>query len=286
MTEPDPSRSADVLSVPGQPGGPNEDYAGFTERGVAVVLDGVTPPADGDNGCCHGVAWFTGNLGRVLLQTAGARRGADISTCLADAVAATAAAHGPACDLSHPKTPQATVAMLRWDRHELEYLVLSDAAVLIETGDGRVRTVLDDRLDTMGDRPDLRALRQKAEAAAAGSPAREAAVQAHLAARQALRNKEGGFFTAAADPDVSRHAVIGAMPRDQVSAAAALTDGATRWTQLFGMGDWAALFGVLRQSGARDLVKQVRAAEAADHDCVEFRRTKTHDDASIVFVEL
>lgn len=276
---------ADALCVSGDPSRPNEDYAGFSAPGVAVVLDGVTPPADGDNGCEHGVAWFTGRLGHSLLQTAAARRDEDLTRCLAAAIAVTAAAHGQACDLYHRDTPQATVAMLRWDEDTLEYLVLSDALVLLAQPDGGVLAVVDDRLDTMGARPELVALRRRVVEAAPGSAEWEAAVQAHLAARQALRNKDGGFFTAAADPDVASRAVTGRVTRRQVVAAAALTDGATRWTEVFARGDWADLLGVLRRSGARALIDQVRAAETADIDCSVFRRAKTYDDASVVWVE-
>jgi hypothetical protein len=133
---------------------------------------------------------------------------------------------------------------------------------------------------------DLLALRRAVDAAPAGSTAHEAADRAHRAARQALRNKDGGFFTAAADPGVSRRAVTGRVPRDQVRAAAVLTDGVTRWTELFGLGDWTALFGVLRREGAQALLGQVRAAEAEDRDRVVFERAKVHDDASVVWVEL
>ncbi len=105
--------------------------------------------------------------------------------------------------------------------------MLSDAALLLRGPDGTVTPVLDDRLARLP----------------RAALATEALVDAHL------RNKEGGFFTAAADPAVAARAVTGVLPRHQVRALAALTDGATRWTEMFRAGDWTALFDLVAKGG-------------------------------------
>jgi hypothetical protein len=101
-----------------------------------------------------------------------------------------------------------------------------------------------------------------------------------------IRNKEGGFFTAAADPSVAERAVTGVLPRHEVRALAALTDGATRWVEKFHEGTWEDCFGLLRKEGARALVERVRALEIADTERKFLRRSKTHDDATVVYAEL
>ncbi|CAM5729781.1 Protein phosphatase 2C OS=Streptomyces microflavus OX=1919 GN=Smic_56710 PE=4 SV=1 [Streptomyces microflavus] len=103
-----------------------------------------------------------------------------------------------------------------------------------------------------------------------------------------LRNKEGGFFTAAADPAVSSRAVTGSVPAAGVRSLAALTDGASRWTEMFREGDWAAALELLRKAGPRGLIDRVRELEEADAAAgrVRLRRSKTHDDATAVHVEL
>ena len=102
-----------------------------------------------------------------------------------------------------------------------------------------------------------------------------------------VRNKEGGFFTAAADPAVAHRAVTGVLPRSGVRALAALTDGATRWVERFREGDWEDCFRFVRKEGAGALVRRVRALELADSERRTYlRRSKTHDDATVVYVEL
>ncbi|GAA3262833.1 protein phosphatase 2C domain-containing protein [Streptomyces lavendulae] len=254
----------DLASAPGNPERPNEDWASAAipaaGGGVLVVLDGVTPPR-GDYGCVHGVPWFSARLGGRLTELSGSRRDMPLDRILARAIRETADAHRDTCDLSHVRTPQATVVMVRWDGACVEHLVLSDSVLLLRAPDGAVTAVLDDRLDRIP---------------------RE--VLGSVAATDALRNADGGFFTAAADPAVAARAVTGRTPRAEVVAVAALTDGASRWTDTFGEGDWAACLDVLRKEGAEGLIGRVRTIES--DPLRPPARYKRHDDASAVYAEL
>jgi hypothetical protein len=259
----------EVVSEPSRADCPNEDFAAIGlpasgQGGCLVVLDGVTPPRT-ETGCLHSVHWFTARLGGALTELSVSCRDLTLPGILSRGIRRTAEAHASTCDLSHPRTPQATVTLARWSAETVEYLVLSDSALLLESPDGEVSPVLDNRLARL--------------------PRASLAVEALVDAT--LRNKEGGFFTAAADPSVADRAVTGTVPRGEVRALAALTDGATRWVEKFHEGDWEQCFGLVRKEGAGALVNRVRALEAADRE--ERRhlgRSKTHDDATVVFVEL
>ncbi|MBG7699998.1 protein phosphatase 2C domain-containing protein [Streptomyces sp. MC1] len=259
----------DLVSEPGDASRPNEDFAGVGlpasgQGGCAVVLDGVTPPSGG-TGCLHSVPWFTARLGGALTELTVSGRDLTLSEILARAIRRTADAHADTCELSHPRTPQATVVLTRWSADTVEYLVLSDSALLVRGPDGTVTPVLDDRLARLP----------------RSALATDALVDANL------RNKEGGFFTAAADPAVAARAVTGTLPRREVRALAALTDGATRWTETFREGDWTALLDLVAKEGARSLVERVRELETADREERAFLgRAKTHDDATVVYVGL
>ncbi|MFE6337412.1 protein phosphatase 2C domain-containing protein [Streptomyces sp. NPDC057798] len=257
----------ELVSEPGDAARPNEDFASVGlpasgQGGAVVVLDGVTPPR-GATGCLHSVPWFTARLGGALTELTVSLPDVPLAEALSLALARTAKAHRGTCDLSHPRTPQATVVMARWSPETVEYLILSDSALLVESPDGTLTPYLDDRLSLL--------------------PRSALATDEMIDA--GLRNKEGGFFTAAADPSVASRAVTGSLPRAEVRALAALTDGATRWVDTFAAGEWSDLFDVVRKEGAQSLVDQVRALELADADRAFLRRGKTHDDATVVFVE-
>ncbi|MEU9185977.1 hypothetical protein AB0D14_15780 [Streptomyces sp. NPDC048484] len=259
---------SELISVPGDPARPDEDYASVGlpasgQGGSLVVLDGVTPPVT-DHGCLHSVPWFTARLGGALGELSVTRRDLTLAEVLGHAIARTADAHRTTCDLSHRRTPQATVVMARWSAESVEYLVLSDSALLVEAPSGAVTPVLDDRLARVP----------------------RATLTSVAATDAALRNQEGGFFTAAADPSVAARAVTGTLPRSEVRALTALTDGATRWVEKFGEGDWTDLFALIRKEGGQSLIDRVRALELADTGRTFLGRSKTHDDATVVHVEL
>jgi hypothetical protein len=280
------SMRIELATTPGSSERPNEDWASVAlpasgEGGTVVVLDGVTPPR-GDDGCVHGVPWFTARLGGALIELSGSRPDMTLTEILSAAIRRTANAHRDTCDLSHVRTPQATVVMARWGAgpgpgsgsgsgsrpgsgsgEVVEHLVLSDSTLLLESPDGEVRAVLDDRLDRLP----RQALRTHASA-------------------DALRNAEGGFFTAAADPEAAVRAVTGTTPRTQVRAVAALTDGASRWVDMFAEGSWAECLNLLRKEGPQGLIDRVRALEASAVERTPVIRWKLHDDAAAVFVEL
>ncbi|MFF1548153.1 hypothetical protein [Streptomyces sp. NPDC058291] len=260
----------ELVSDGGDPARPNEDFASVGlpasgQGGSLVLLDGVTPPRDGAD-CLHSVPWFTARLGGALTELTVSLPDVPLAEALALAITRTAEAHAGTCDLSHPRTPQATVVLARWSPRSVEYLVLCDATLLLASPDGRVSPVHDDRLARLP-----RALLRSADVVDG-----------------TLRNKEGGFFTAAADPSVAARAVTGAVPRAEVASLAALSDGAARWAELFHEGDWPDLLALVREEGARALVERVRRRERADVEAGRpcLARAKTHDDATVVYVEL
>jgi len=260
---------SELVSEPGDPGRPNEDFASVGlsasgQGGSLVVLDGVTPPRDG-YGCLHPVPWFSARLGGALTELSVSQGDLPLTEVLSRAIRRVADAHADTCDLSHPRTPQATVVLARWSSSEVEYLVLSDSVLLVESPVGEVTALLDDRLSLLP----------------------RTALVSDAVADATVRNREGGFFTAAADPSVASRAVTGTLPRSSVRALTALTDGAGRWVERFHAGDWSELFALVREEGSASLVERVRRlerAEAAERPGV--RRGKPHDDASVVFVEL
>ncbi|MGW5864226.1 protein phosphatase 2C domain-containing protein [Streptomyces sp. NPDC055239] len=277
----------ELATEPGDPARPNEDYAAVMlpasgQGGSLVLLDGVTPPA-GDDGCLHSVPWFTARLGGALGELSVSRRDMTLTEVLAAAIVRTADAHCQTCDLSHSRTPQATVVLVRWDDERVEHLVLSDSALLLAGPDGSVTPVLDERLSVLP--PRVREMRDAVRALPRGSAEREVAGRAYGAAVEALRNAEGGFFTAAADPSAAARAITGTSPRAEVSAVAALTDGVGRWVETFRAGDWTECFELLQKDGPQRLVDRVRELERADADRAAFPRGKRHDDAAVVYAE-
>jgi hypothetical protein len=257
---------------PGKAGAPNEDWVTAAQR-LVVVLDGAT--ARTDTGCSHGVAWYAAKLGSTITSLA-TDRDTKLSDVVSEAIAHTAMQHAE-CDLKHPGTPSAMVAIVRLGEGSLEYLVLGDTTVVVDTWE-RVQVFADNRVDSTA-----QAERAEANRYPFGSAEKQAALLRMKHAELALRNQPGGFWVAAADPSVAAHAITGEVPLKDVRRLAVLTDGAARIAALFHLLDWTGVLEVLEDDGPSELIRRVRAIETADPTGTRWPRNKGSDDATAVF---
>ncbi|MEV5695828.1 hypothetical protein [Micromonospora globbae] len=265
-----------MATSPATPEHSNEDFTAATTRGV-VLLDGAGLSGTVSR-CSHGVAWYTRQLGSALL--AGLAEGSDqeLPAILAEAISRTAALHEDTCHLDEPGTPSATVIMLRRNRDQLEYLVLADSVLVLDQADAAPLVISDDREAQVG-----RNYRATMDSLTNGTPEHDQARRDYVQALRAHRNKPGGFWVAAADPGVANEAIVGSRPIKDVTAAALLSDGASRLADRFGLTDWPGLLTILHDHGPAELIRRVRAAENSDPYGTRWPRGKTHDDATAAF---
>lgn len=261
-----------AFSDPAESGHDNEDWVSASP-GLIVVLDGAT--ARTDTGCTHGIAWYSRNLGSAISAFA-----SDRSTALADAVRLAigrVASQHPECDLAHPGTPSAAVAVLRTNDDALEYLTLGDVTVVLECG-ADLQVITDERVDATA-----RSERAEADKHLIGAPEKQAALLRMKHAELSARNKPDGYWIAAADPDAAAKALIGSVPLGELGRAAVLSDGSARIVRLFELLDWPGLLDLLDKSGPVEVIRRVRAIEAADPEGRRWPRNKRSDDATVVY---
>jgi hypothetical protein len=260
-----------AASEPGSPDKPNEDGLVVTAH-MAAVLDGATVRTD--TGCIHSVPWFVENLAGSLA----AHREISPAEALAAAITETAAAHSDTCDLNHPGTPSAALAIVQAHGDSLRYLVLGDVTLALETTDG-VRIITDNRVDRTAV-----AERAAADALPADSRQKAEALVRMKHAELAARNVPGGFWVAAADPAAVSHSLTGEIPWPAICRGALLTDGAARAVSPFKIYDWPGIFSVLTADGPSTLIRQVRTTEDADPAGNLHPRNKVHDDATVASI--
>lgn len=99
-----------MAKAPGSADRPNEDWVGATADAV-VVLDGLSAPEGFDSGCLHGTVWYVRQLGNQLVHLASVDHDEPLAEHLRAAITAVADLHADTCDLDHPGTPAATVAV-------------------------------------------------------------------------------------------------------------------------------------------------------------------------------
>jgi hypothetical protein len=100
------------------------------------------------------------------------------------------------------------------------------------------------------------------------------------------RNRPGGYWVAAADPQAAAQSVTGTLVRKDLQRAVLLSDGASRLVDLFGLATWTEVLALLDDAGPAELIRRVRAAEAADPAGRRWPRTKRSDDATAIDIVL
>jgi hypothetical protein len=256
--------------------GENLDFVGATCEGTAV-LDGLTVPAGVRTGCVHGTGWYVRQLGGRLLSGLGGRDGPSLVEDLADAITAVARLHAGTCDLANPATPSATVAVARDRGDTVDVLVLADAAVVVGGVDG-ARVVVDQRVAKVAG-----AETRRVEEAEVGTPSHRSATAALVEAQLGSRNQPGGYWIAGALPHAADEALVETIPARMLRRAALLSDGASRFTDVFHLGTWDNLLDTLETQGPRALITRVRTAELDDPAGRRYPRLKTSDDATAAF---
>ncbi|GAA2846719.1 hypothetical protein Acy02nite_04400 [Actinoplanes cyaneus] len=264
---------ARLATLPASPHRPNEDFAAVTPD-AAVLLDGAGA-AEMDNGCRHGVAWFTRRLGAAILARVG---DGPLRSVLASAVSATADAHRDTCDLAHPGSPSATVIIVRFTGPAVEYLVLADSVLLLSTASERPEVITDPRVEAVGNR-----YRAPMDSLRNGTPEHAEARRAFVRATLGHRNRPGGYWVASADPSVAAEAITGSAA---VTSLALLSDGATRLVDTFALETWEGLLASLTSAGPEELLRRTRAAELSDPAGSRWPRAKPHDDATAVHLSV
>ena len=246
-------RRMSSASSPGE-GAENEDQV-RTGNSWAVVVDGATALRGVDNGCEHGVAWFSERLAAAL--SSHITGCAPLVSVLRDSISDVCDAHRD-CDLTNPESPSATLAMARLAAGRLEYAVLGDCSVVVHGSDAATLHITDARVKELDD-------------------------YSVLGVRRA-RNTPGGFWVAAACPDAAEEAVTGTLEASDVDVVVLLTDGASRYVELLRIGDYGQMMRLVRANGPAALIAEVRAAEKMIDSAVVGR--KRHDDASVAVIEL
>jgi antitoxin component HigA of HigAB toxin-antitoxin module len=254
-----------AATKPGNSDSPNEDWVAISPT-VVIVLDGVTVQKEFQGSCNHGTPWYVRQLGTKLLVEASDPE-VSLSDSLRIAISGTASLHADECQLDQIGAPSAAVAVLRMNEYDIEYLVLADITVLIKSNQ-RLAVISDERVsrtveDLVGEADTFTEVMNR---------------------RSRYRNKESGYWVAAADPNVADYALVGRVSNDGFDSAAIMSDGVSRLVMPFEQTDWRGLLAQAQQAGPDAVIETVREVEASDRERKRWPRFKVSDDATLAFI--
>ena len=252
---------------------PSEDVVAVLPNAV-VLLDGATTldpdlPSGG---------WYASRLAGELSGRLVGYPDADLADLLAAAIKALARDNG----LVPGESPSSTVALLRWNDHVVEGLVLADSPIIAFTADGEFPLV-DGRLAAM---PRGAGYRDRLASGAGYGDDHVVALRAAATSMSRRRNTDEGFWVAEADPDAAHYAERATWPRAALTTVLMASDGVSCGVDTYRVfPDWAAVRDLAVAEGAEAVLDRVRAAELDDPHGTRWPRAKPHDDQALVVVD-
>jgi hypothetical protein len=267
-----------MASSPGHLSQPNEDFVGAVP-GAVVLLDGAGIPGT-DSICRHGVAWYSHTLGATILGHLSRELGTDLVAALADSIGQVSGQHRHTCDIANPSSPQSTVAIIRFDEDRVDFLVLADVFVVLDSSESDPQVVTDSREVSVRSECSsvLRGL-------PTGTPEYERARLSVIDALRARRNQSGGYWIAKDDPHAAMQAVTGNVPLRQLNGAALLSNGASRIVDPYRLAEWPAVLDLMRTRGPEEILRRVREAETKARATGSFPDIRLPDDATVAYCE-
>lgn len=219
--------------------------------------------------------WYADRLCAALAVELTGAPADDLRDLLAAAITSVAREHS----LVPGAAPSSTVAILRWTADQVDGLVLADSPIVVFTDHGP-HLLADDRIAALGPSP----YRKRLRAGGGYGPGHEAALRESGAGFGRMRNVEGGFWVAEADPAAAARAVTAEWPRASVTSALLASDGVSCGVDDYHLFDWPRVLEHAMTAGPAAVLTMVRAAENSDPDGARWPRPKRHDDKTLVFV--
>lgn len=238
---------------------------------AVVLADGATSLRDD----MQSGGWYAEQLCAALGRRLTDQPDGDLRRLLAAAIESLAAEHG----LVPGSAPSSTVSILRWNDETVDALVLADSPIVVFTDVG-AQLLADDRIAGLGPSPYRTRLRD----GGGYGPGHTAALREAGARVAKLRNVDGGFWVAEADPAAADHARTARWPRDHVELALLASDGVSCGVDDYHIFDWGQVHDHVVTEGPGAVLTMVRVAENADLDGSRWPRPKRHDDKTLVVV--
>ena len=267
----------------------NDDRVGAAGA-LAWAIDGATDvlaeplmPGGSD------AAWIAGFLDDEL-KNRGATPVASLDELVAELTEA--AAQDFACGQRRPPTdpheyPSAAGFIVRLAGDHLDYYALADCQCFAAAPDGPLVELGHDPRVRVSDKPVIEVM-QTYRAGTKGAGWREA--RQHFGPRfrasRAKLNAPDGYGVLSVIPVPPRFARTGRHPVETGTRVLLATDGFMRISNMFGRYATADLIGICGNAGLASIAEELREMERADGDCVHVPRTKPHDDASAILLEI
>lgn len=262
----------------------NEDIYGITRIG-AFVIDGASALTDKNytpsgNDVNWMVNWWKRYLEENLDNTS-----YSIQEIIKEGIDCFNKAYGKFVDLSTLKPYEqlsAGIAIVRNNGNFLEAYVLGDVEITIEDKDRECMVITDSSLNKLdGEVIGIMSRNKKRKDECVFKDFTQEELDILILNRSKM-NKPGGYYILSHCREAVDRGIYRTIPVESIERCLLATDGLVPLRYRYSK---KCLLDRIREKGARELIKELRNLEKADRDKRDIGRLKTHDDATLVYLD-
>jgi hypothetical protein len=266
---------------------PNEDYV-WTDDGAAIVLDGATGLTDATYTDAESDGrWYVETLSHEIQQRIATEK--SLARVVEASIGAVSDRFEELTGAEKPEKherPSGAGAVIRWQGEMLEYFVLGDCSVILETEDGTIPVLGKGPRDLDNQVVDrIESIRAESTEPVSYTEVRER-VDDMLVKHRRMMNEEDGYWTLGQTPEAVRYAQTNEIPKGEIEELIAFTDGFEVLVPTYNVFvDWEGLLQYISYNGLDRAIKTLRAFEQADPECRAYPRLKPSDDIGVIHID-
>lgn len=183
------------------------------------------------------------------------------------------------------QVPSCAIGIVTLGEEWIECAILGDITIVVQ-GEGFTHVLTDQRIEPF-EQESIQALQGALGRGCSYEQAWQVVQPVLRRHRQELRNRPGGYWLIADDPEAGRYAVVERIPVEGIRRLLLATDGFARVVRPFGVTpSWEDLVkGSAASSGLAHIVERLRNLEASDPECRTYPRLKVSDDVGALLLE-
>ena len=179
--------------------------------------------------------------------------------------------------------PSSTIALIRWDKNYIDYLLLGDCTLMFKNNNNEIKYIKDETLDHLDGIVIEFMTREKKKNSISHIEARELAMDL-LVKHRSLKNKPNGYWSLGFSKESAEKAKVGKEKLEKESKILLMSDGFSILFNKYTKVKKEEIFDIIEQEGLKSCYKLIREIEDNDPECIQYPRLKKSDDSSAIFI--
>ena len=182
--------------------------------------------------------------------------------------------------------PCAAIALVRFNKEEVEYFVLGDCTLIYKEKNQNPKEIVDKRLIELEEQILSSMVKVANEKKITVLEARKYCNNEVLKVRK-MKNNHKGYWILELNEEAIEHGIYGKIPRKNEIDICLTSDGFSQYYDTFDLSNgYEDFIGKVKNINVDELYNNLYRSQEDDSECNDFPRLKQRDDTSLIYIEI